>query len=213
MPALQLSEAGLRKALGREECEHEAIEARLTGGVPIGRVALERHALISGVFLENPWPAADERRVPSPRVIAGQNDGVVVVRTDQVGKPSGRRVELKSDRVVVDLLDVAFLQNTLEDRQCIRLLVGRIGNAVEAGDDVVGRQRLAVVELDALAQLERPKRRIGVWRPAERDPRFEFEVVVREGQVLAGLPQQEQRALIVGQDGVDRTLRGQHPDP
>ena len=92
----------------------------------------------------------------------------------------------------------------------------RVGRALGVGlqlvgvDDVVGRERRAVVELDAAAELERPHRRVGVGAPALGQHRHELQARVGDAQVLTRLAEHVEAALVGDGDRVDR--RGRRDD-
>jgi hypothetical protein len=171
-------------------------------------VGHELRALVGGVALERERAGPDERLAPFAEVGAlGDDDRVVVVGGDDVGEVPVGRLQMEGHRVGVDLLDAAGRQHALERRQRVGGVLG-VGQLLEGVDHVVGGHRLAVGELDALAQGERPHRAVAVVRPLGGQHRLQLELqVVVEGQELAGLGQHRAAAGIVDQHRVHRRRR------
>jgi hypothetical protein len=92
-------------------------------------------------------------------------------------------------------------------------LVGRVGHPVDRGRHVLRRHRRAVVELHALADLERPLRRVGVRRPRLGEPRRQL-LVLADAQELAGQCEHRETAGVAVLDRVDlgRRCRDAEPD-
>ncbi len=192
--------------------EGEVRARRLGLRPPVVRVGGERRPLIGGVALQHERPGADERALPLRRVVAlGQDDHVVVVGRGQVREITVRRREVELHRVLAGLLDPVRRQHAAERRQCVRRALG-VGLQLVGVDDVVGRERLPVVELDALPDLERPDVRGGVGLPAGRELGLQGEGLVGEGEVLAGLAEHVEAALIGHGHRVDRGGRGDDAD-
>ena len=90
---------------------------------------------------------------------------------------------METDRRVIDLLHSRLAQDALEVRERSRIPLG-VQEGLERGDDVVGPERLAVLERDALAQLERPHLGRGVGSPAFGEDRAQGQIGVDVGKVL-----------------------------
>ena len=101
-----------------------------------------------------------------------------------------RPLGLDLDRVVVDLAQV------LDRGEGERHLRARLGLALEGVDDVVGIEGVAIVELDALAELEGPGHAVVAALPLGRQIRLERQV----GQAM------QQAPVDVALHGVGRTL-------
>ncbi len=186
--------------------EHELALLRQwpAGLVPVLLVRNERDADPWPVLPELPRSGADERPLPVTVVVLGQDDGVVVVRARQVREVARRGVERELHGGRVDGLGTALGQHAGEDGQGVGA-VRRIGEAVEGGHHVIGIHRLAVVERDAPAQIERPDGAVVVRRPALGEPRLELEVPVGPHQELAGLAEHSEASLRVHDHGVERS--------
>ena len=80
-----------------------------------------------------------------------------MIVAEQVGKVGIRLLQREDDFLAVglDALDALHVA----ERAGLRILVGM---ALERGDHILGRHRLAVVEFDAVADLQRPH--LGVVR-------------------------------------------------
>ena len=107
-------------------------------------------------------------------------------------------------------LRVALGQHAVEDGERVRAGV-RVREPVEGGGDVLGVHRRPVVELHALADLEAPDAAALARRPALGQPRLRLEVAVRPDQVLAGLAEHAQPALVGDRDRVERAGRLEDP--
>ena len=101
----------------------------------------------------------------------------------------------------------ALRQDAGEHRQRVGR-VCRIGEAVDAGHDVVGLHLAAGVEFHALAQLEGPHRAVVVRLPAFGQRRLQHEVRAVDAEEFGDLLHDEQAAGIGDGDRVDR--RGRH---
>ena len=147
------------------------VEGELGGGgqglgAPVLLVAGERGADLGRVALQHERPGADEGALPLRRVVVVRDDDhVVVVGRRQVREVAVRRGEVEGDGEVVHLDDAVRGQPAAERRQRVGRVL-RVGLQLVGVDDVVGGQRGAVVELHALADLERPHVAGGVGRPA-----------------------------------------------
>ena len=132
---------------------------------PVGRVLDIRRALVGRERLQDeragPDPALRER---ADLVVRRQDDRVVVERRHEVREVAVRPVEVEVDRLLVDLLHVALGQHAREGRERGRADLG-VGDPVERRDDVVDRERRAVLPLHALADRERPDVRRRARRP------------------------------------------------
>src|SRR5205085_413887 len=86
---------------------------------------------------------------------------------------------------VVDLDDALGSEDALEGRQRLRA-AARVDEPLERRDDVVGRHRLAGLELDALAQRVRPHARVLVRLPGGGELGDDGEARTRSDEELAG---------------------------
>ena len=136
-------------------------------------------------------------------VVVRQDDHVVVVGRREVGEVAVRRVQVECDREVVDLLHAGRRQHATERRQR-SALARRVGLQLVGVDHVISGERGAVVELDALADLEGPDIGGRVRRPACGQHRLQGQGLVRQAEVLTGLGQHVQAALISDGDRVNR---------
>ena len=137
-------------------------------GAPVLLVAGERRADLRRVALHHERAGADERALPVRRVVVVRDDDhVVVVGRGQVREVPVRGLEVEGDGEVVDLLHAGRGEHAAEGGQRVRRVL-RVGLQLVGVHDVVGGERRAVVELDALADLERPHVRGRVRRPARR---------------------------------------------
>src|SRR5206468_4655080 len=149
--------AGQREDLGRLG----VVEGELGGGgqglgAPVLLIAGEGGGRLRGVAFHDERAGADERALPFPRVVALRNyDHVVVVGGGQVGEVAVGALEVEGDGELVDLLDAGRDQHAAEGGQGVRP-VCRAGLQLVGVDDVICGQRRAVVELNALPDLERP---------------------------------------------------------
>lgn len=109
-------------------------------------------------------------------------------------------------RVVVDLLGGALLQDAGEHRQGIGR-VRRVGEAVDAGHDVVGLHLAAGVEFHTLAQLEGPHRAVVVRLPALGQCRLEHEVRAIDAEEFGNLLHDQKAAGVGDGDRVDGCRR------
>ena len=113
---------------------------------------------------------------------------------------------------VVGRLRAALRQHAGERGEGVAAGLG-IGLVVERRRDILRGHRLAVLELHALADLERPLRGVRVGLPALGEPRHGLELAVREDQVLARLPEDGEGALVVDHDRVEVAARGLEARP
>lgn len=110
---------------------------------------------------------------------------------------------MKLDGVIISLAGAAF-------RQLPRQRVGadcRIRQTVEGCHHVVGRHRLAVMELDVLAQLEGPDCAIRIWRPAFGRKQSRRQIRPRKDTRLAELRQHGHTASVGDGHRIDRPRR------
>ena len=185
------------------ELELVAVRQRLALLVPVVGVLRVGHADVRGVLLELPRARALEVLRPGRRVEAlGQDDQVVVVRGRVEREVAVRRLELEHHGRRVGGLCAALGEHAGERRQGVGAVVG-IGVEVERRRDVLGGHRLAVLELHALANLERPLRPVAVGLPALGEARDRLELAVGVDQELARLPEYGERALVVHLDRVE----------
>ena len=133
-------------------------------------------------LLEHVAAGADTALPVHSATVLGRADDQMVV-ADQVREVGAAAGQLEHHRVLAVRLDVLDRGDDA--------LGGRLGILaavmVERGDDVVGIERLAVVELHALAQLEGPGRGIGRSVPALGQLADEIAVRRDFGQVVAQL--------------------------
>jgi hypothetical protein len=92
-------------------------------------------------------------------------------------------------------------------------LAGRIGLELVGVDDVVGGHRLTVVELHAWPQFERPDVAAGVCTPAGRQHGTQVEVLIGEAEILTGLGEHVEPALVGDSDRVDGARREDNARP
>ena len=190
-----------------------AVGQRLALRVPVVGVLRVGHAHVRRVLLQLPRPRAHEVLRPRRGVEAlGQDDQVVVVRGRVEREVAVRRVELEHHRRVVGGLRAALRQHAGERRERVGAGVG-VGMQVERRRDVLRRHRLAVVELHALTDLERPLRAVAVGLPALGEPRHRRQLAVGEDQVLARLPERAEGALVVDLDRVEVRAGQLEPRP
>ena len=156
----------------------------------------------------NSWHLKGAGAVRLEEVVARRAvlDDLEVKGAQHRGQIRARRVHDRLYRVRVDLLP-------LRDHADERLALGdgvRPEVAVHGVDDVIRVERLAVVELDAFAELEGPLGHVGVRLPLLRDFRRQGEVVVEahEAVVVGADPD------VVGgpddQDGIQGVVRPVH---
>ncbi len=88
------------------EFEFDAIRQRLRS--PIVGIANERGAVPRPVALQTERPGSHEVTLVIAAIARRQNDRVVIVDGDRVGKISVRRVEMKGDGMIVDLSGAAL---------------------------------------------------------------------------------------------------------
>ena len=189
-PALQGHDLGLDVGV---EAELGPFRQRLRA--PIIGIAHEGGAHLGRVFLQLEGAGADEILLEVPGIIGRQDDGVVVVRRDVIGKIAVRRVEMEFDRIVVHLLRAALGQHAAEGRERVGGIL-RIGEAIDRRDHVIRRHRLAVVEFHALAQLEGPDRSVLIGLPALGQHRAEPQIAGGERQIFARLAEHDDAAGI-----------------
>jgi hypothetical protein len=113
---------------------------------------------------------------------------------------------MERDGLVVDLAGAALRQVAGEGRQRVRA-IGRIGKPVDAGDHIIRRHRLAIVEFHPLPQLEGPHRAVLVGTPALGQHRLERQIVAVETQEIADIGQDGEPGAIGDLDRVDGTRR------
>ena len=161
----------LRRQLHREvdlacpESEHHRRAALVEGDLdavhrrratPVRRVAHERRALLVDVVRELEGAGPDHPALDPRAGIRGDRGGLDdrLVRglAEQVREDADRRLELEDDRVVALRRDACGIEEGAQAG------VRRLGADVllHARNDVLRGHRLAVVELDALPDLERP---------------------------------------------------------
>ena len=116
-----------------------------------------------------------------------------------------RRVELERDREVVDLGDARGGEHAAEGRAGLRRRIGE--QPVVRRDDVVGRHRLAVGELDALAELVRPLAAGRVRLPADGQLGRERQVRPVAVEELTGDAAQLQRGGLLVRPRLQRAVR------
>ncbi len=108
-----------------------------------------------------------------------------------------RAVDLELDRVVVDLL------RRLIGRQIALERRGLVGDARQRGEDIVGGEGVAVMEFDALAQLEAPDGRRHRL-PGFRQRRLDLEIAGVAHQPLIDVIQHGQRESLAIGIGIER---------
>ncbi len=195
------------------ELDVDPVDDRLLA--PVGLVLDDREADLGREALELERAGALERLAPVGGVEVRRNDDRVVVGgADERGEVAVRRVEVEDDRGVVGRLGVAGREDPAERGLGVRRASVGVDQLVEGGDDVVRSQRRAVVERDALADLERPDRPVRVRLPALGDARLELEFVVGEGEELAGGAEDAGAALVLDEQrvGLGRRLDQRDPD-
>ena len=188
------------------EADLGRVRVRLALLVPVLGVLAERRALPLRELVEDERARAVHGLLVVAVVVGGQDDRVVVVRAQQVRERAVRRLERELDRGGVGGLRAVLGQEAGEGRQRLGRAVG-VGEAVDRGGDVLGRHLLAVVELDALADLERPHRGVLVGLPALGQARHRVELGVRPDEVLAALREHREAAVVGDRDRVDRAGR------
>ena len=185
------------RLVAQEALDEDLLDLR--GALEVVRVRLELGVLVGLVADELVGAGADRRGGRERDRLDGLGIGRLeeVLRHDRrlgVGQVAGvvrvRRLERQRDRVVVDDVDALGLAGARVDdglRALDRLPRGareadrRDQRAVDRELDVLGRERLAVMPVDALAQMERPGQavrgdfpRLGdvrSRRPRQRRPR------------------------------------------
>jgi len=146
------------------------------------------------------------------RALVADRDDAHEVLAEGVGQHRVGLVQGEPDRPLVDL---AHLFRPEARELCRRVQAQLlVEHAPDRPGDVVRRHRLAVVELDALAQADRPRLRVlGRERGREARPELVVVVVVDEGLEQCGQPRRvgvEDRALSVDELLVGSSL---HADP
>ena len=122
-----------------------------------------------------------------------------------VEKQRVRGLEEEVDRVVVDLHNFRVEGDAVLDVRARRM------HAIGGKDHVVGGEILAVVELDAFAQVEAPMQRIERL-PARREARLDLHVLAAADQALIDRAvDAEAEALVdrIGIDGLQFALEGE----
>ena len=142
-------------------------------------------------------------------VVVRDDDHVVVVGGGQVREVPVRGRQVEGHRVVVDLLHPGRREHAAERGQRVRG-ARRVRLQLVGVHHVVGGERGAVVELDPLADLERPDVGVGVRRPAGGQHRRQGQALAGQAQVLTGLREHVQPALVGHGHRVDR--RGRRDD-
>ena len=179
-------------------------------GAPVRLVAGERGAHLRRVRAEHERAGADERALPARGVVVVRDDDhVVVVGGGQVREVPVRGLQVEGHREVVDLHHAGRLEHSAERGQRVRG-ARRVRLQLVGVHHVVGGQRGAVVELDPLADLECPDGGVGVRRPAGGQHRGQGQALAGQAQVLAGLREHVQPALVGHGHRVDR--RGRRDD-
>ncbi len=170
---------------------------------PVGVVADEGRALLGREALELERAGALECLAPVGRVEVGRDDDGVVVRgADERREVAVRGVEVEDDRRVVGRLDVPGREHAAERRLCVRGAPVGVDELLEGGDHVLRGHWGAVVERDARADRERPDRSVVVRLPALGEAGLELEVLVGEGQVLAGRAEHARATLVLDEERV-----------
>ena len=203
-----LQRQDLRLLLGIE-LDLLAVELRDPALVPVIGVLDVGDAGVRRVLVELPRAGAGERLLPLPAEVLRNDDRVVVVGADQVGEVAVRRVELEDHRARIGCLRRVLREHPGERRQRVGAAL-RVRQRVDRGRDVLRGHWRAVVELDALADLERPDAAVRVRLPALGQPRLELQLAVRPRQELGGLRHDAQAALVGHLERVDlgRRARG-----
>ena len=191
--------------------ERELRAGRQRLAPPVVRVAHEARAHLGCVAFELERPGADERLLEVAGVVGRQDDRVVVVGRDDVGEVAVRGVEVELHREVVHLARAARRQDAAERRQCVGAVL-RVAQAVHGCHHVGRVQHVAVVELHAGAQLERPDGSVGAARPGQRQHRAQHQVRLVEDQELAGLHQHHEAAGVGDGHRLDGTRRRRRRD-
>jgi hypothetical protein len=137
------------------------------------------------------------------------DDGVVVVGRQRIGEAAVGCIEVEFHRVVVDLAGSTSRKHALECGKRVRA-VGRVGDAVDRGNHVLGRHFAAVMEFHALADLEGPDRAVGIRRPAFGECGPGDEVLAGENQRFGGLAEHRYAARIAELDRLDGGCRHLH---
>jgi hypothetical protein len=87
---------------------------------------------------------------------------------------------------------------------CAALDLGaRAAHPIQRKHDVVGRESLAIVELDAFAQIKAPLERIDDF-PSFRQPRNDLEILVALSQPFHDIAHGAERERLVQRVGVER---------
>ncbi len=171
------SECGDLHARLGDDADHHAVE--------LGKAVLEiigipdqDHPVPGRVALEHERPGADRvaRQVGDE---VARRDLRLTVRQD-VGEAAVRVRKIERHRVGVRRRDV-------RDHRVVAARgrrAGRVGDPLEEGDDVVGHQFAAVVELHAPAQVERPALEIVRMRPGLRQVGLGGQVLADAGQAV-----------------------------
>ena len=206
----QSTRAGLQlQVLGRVVLDHDVLETIqvrqcVAGRVlaPVGRVLLERRLLLGHVLVEHEGAGAD-RVLDDVALVAARQDGAVVVAPGHRVREVGVRLEeAELDRSGVDRLGTAWVEHAAPlGLGAARAAVG-IEKALDGRDHVLGLEGAAVVEGDALAQLEGPHVERIVRRPALGELRLERVVVVQVDEELEELGDEHDAALVVDGDRV-----------
>ena len=164
---------------------------------------------LGGIALQPIGPGAHEVAFEAAGIGGRQDDGVVVIRGNQVGKAAVGCVEMKFDGVVIDRARATPGERTGECRKR-HGAVGRIGEPLHRGDHVGRSHGTAVVEAHVAPQVESPHAAIGIRPPAGCEPRLKVQVRIRQRQVLTGLRQQADAAGIGDGERIDRACRHRH---
>ena len=202
-------ECGDHRGLGRIEGPLDF--RRKSRGSPVVRAACEYGTDVRCVARHLEVPRPDELGLELRVVVAlRDHDHVVVVRRNGVGERAVSGLEVKSDRLVVHLDDAGGRQGSREHREGVTAVL-LFGLRLEAVDDVIDGHRRAVVELHALADLERPHRPVRIRAPTCRQPRLVLELIICEDEVFSDVSKELQSALVIDRERVDGAGRREDP--
>ena len=141
------------------DAEVEAIEIRQSGLVIVW-VALQPHQRVRPKIFQHEWPRADaplDEVTALPDVLAADDRGIF--DRGKIVEERGKRIgEAKDDRPRIRRIDRA---DDREDRHPRRARRG-IDQALERELDVLARERVAIVEFYAVAQMEDERLRIRI---------------------------------------------------
>ncbi len=185
------------------EVDHpDGVEVRLPAA-PVVRVAVVLALATGGEARGEERARADPLQLVGARVAVG--DDAVVVLAELLADRGVRRLERHAHGQLVHLLE---LRDVDGGQACApEELVLRIGDAAQRVDDVVGAQRLAIVELDAALEPDRPL--LGVVLSRLRGERVGAQLVVAVVAEQRLPPGGEARLVGLGRDrlAVDEVLR------